>query len=256
MPSTSRTIWVAGGPEDERAGERATELLHQEFRDDPEELREFETASEELTAAVRRLIDLTVRTEVGPEELRSVASSVDDLSARLSVQATDEPLGLHWGSDGKVRGPANAAAGRRNPIAPPVRFTTEPDQVRATATLGAAYEGPPGHVHGGVIGLVLDQVLGATAAILATPGLTAYLNLTYRRPTRLGEVAARGWVVETNDWKTLVRAELFDARDRLTAEAEGLFVVPSWARSSPPSPPQSDSAEYQRPEWFTPGRGA
>jgi hypothetical protein len=52
--------------------------------------------------------------------------------------------------------------------------------------LGAAYEGPPGHVHRGVAALVLDHVLGEAASDGVNPRLTGTITVRYVRATRLG----------------------------------------------------------------------
>ena len=52
--------------------------------------------------------------------------------------------------------------------------------------LGAAYEGPPGLVHGGVSAMILDQILGEAAGAGGKPGMTGTLTLTYRQGTPLG----------------------------------------------------------------------
>ena len=136
----------------------------------------------------------------------------------------------------------------RNPIAPPLRIERGADGRSATTRfeLGAPYEGPPGHVHGGWVAVVLDQVLGTIAALGGRPGLTAYLNLTYVRPTPLGPLSCEGWVVEATERKTLVRGRILDEAGATTAEAEGLFVIPAWALDAL-AIPQSDAGDFPAP---------
>lgn len=208
-------------------------------------LAALEGSQRQLAESVRRLVDLTVRTTVPVSDLDEVTAAVDALADRLARSAQEGPLGLQRCSDGRVRDHGNPAVGRRNPIAPPLSITRHPDFSAETHTvLGAAYEGPPGHVHGGIVAMILDQILGAVTASTGKPGLTAYLNVTYRRPTPLGALSCHGEVVERGEWKTLVRGEMRDAEGRVTAEAEGLFVIPSWARGLFDTP-QSDAGDYE-----------
>ena len=58
----------------------------------------------------------------------------------------------------------------------------------ATSGRSAAYEGPPGLVHGGVVALLLDQILGGAADHAGVPGMTGTLTVRYRKGTRLGPV--------------------------------------------------------------------
>ena len=81
--------------------------------------------------------------------------------------------------------------GLRNPIAAPLQVFPEDGFVRAQANMGAAYEGPPGVVHGGMVALLLDQVLGAAAFYAGVPGMTGTLTIRYRAATRLGPVRLR-----------------------------------------------------------------
>ena len=88
----------------------------------------------------------------------------------------------------------------------------EDGTVVGRATLGAAYEGPPGQAHGGVVALLLDQVLGETAHIAGRPGFTAYLTINYRHLTRLGKIrieAKAEPATPGSEHKTVVRGTLY-----------------------------------------------
>ena len=92
--------------------------------------------------------------------------------------------------------------------------------------LGAAYEGPPGHVHGGVCALILDHVLGATAHQPGKPAVTGTLTLRYLRGTRLGlPLRASARVDRTEGAKTFAVGRISDA-DGATVQAEGIFIHP------------------------------
>src|SRR6185436_18331747 len=75
--------------------------------------------------------------------------------------------------------------GLSNPIAPPMVLRVEGDVVRGTVTFGAAYEGPPRHVHGGLIAAAFDEVLGFAQSMTGNPGMTGTLTIKYRKPTPL-----------------------------------------------------------------------
>lgn len=180
---------------------------------------------EPLVASVRELVDAVIRTEVDDEVIfdaqRTVSGVVDALRAQqmdgaYGVRYTSNLVGMAWG---------NAVMGMRNAIAPPVHSTPDGGGVRAEFTLGAAYEGPPGHVHGGVCALVLDQVLGEAAAADNQASYTGTIEFRYLRPTPLGQLVARAEIVERTGRKKTVRGTLSDARG-ITVEAEGLFIVP------------------------------
>ena len=91
-------------------------------------------------------------------------TEVDTLVARLRAEQLAGPAGVRYNSEGRSWGWGNAVVGRRNAIAPPLDIVhdAESESAYAEFTLGAAYEGPPGMVHGGVSALLLDQIMGGT----------------------------------------------------------------------------------------------
>ena len=97
--------------------------------------------------------------------------------------------------------------------------------------LGAAYEGPPGLVHGGVAALVLDQVLGEAAGAGGKPGMTGTLTLRYRRGTPLGDLHVEAHIDRVDGIKTYAVGHIADA-EGVTVEAEGVFILPKWARKA------------------------
>lgn len=204
-----------------------------ESRARAQQLRHREDLEDTLARAVHALADLTVRTTVPDAALEEVTTAVGLLTEQLEVDATEGSLGLQVRSDGRPHDPGNPMVGRRNPMAPPLVVERDREGLlaRSVICLGALYEGPPTCVHGGISAAVLDQICGAAAALTGKPGMTAYLNLTYRRPTFLfQEHTVEARVVEQGEWKTLVRGEIRDAKGAVTVEAEGLFVVPRIAR--------------------------
>ncbi|MFS3129132.1 PaaI family thioesterase [Nocardioides sp. Bht2] len=184
-----------------------------------------------LTEAVRELIDATVRTTVGTEELDDVAAIVRAQTARLRDAQVDGPLGVTWTSQGKRLSWGNAVVGHRNPIAPPVNFTAEADgTVWAEFTLGAAYEGPNHLIHGGVSAMILDQALGVAAEVSGAPGMTGTLTVRYRRGTPLGALRVEAKATHHEGVKTFVSGTISDA-DGICVEAEGVFILPAATRA-------------------------
>jgi acyl-coenzyme A thioesterase PaaI-like protein len=136
-------------------------------------------------------------------------------------------FGVHVTRDGETVAWGNAVVGLRNPVAPPLVLHHEPDGlVWSEFALGAAYEGPPDHVHGGVSALILDHVLGAAAHKLGRPAYTGTLTLRYRRRTALGRpLRAEAHVERTEGVKTYSVGHIAD-EDGVTVEAEGVFIHP------------------------------
>jgi acyl-coenzyme A thioesterase PaaI-like protein len=185
-----------------------------------------------LASAVRRLNEATLRTTVDHDTVDDVRRQVEELTARLEKSMIPGSFGVAITRSGHVRGHGNAVVGLRNPLAVPLKITQDKEQGRASAEfeLNALYEGPPGQVHGGVLALVLDQVFGEAAAAGGTPGMTGTLTLRYRLNTPLGRCSAAAWVDRRDGVKTMVKGELRRADGTVTVTAEGIFILPRWAR--------------------------
>lgn len=183
-----------------------------------------------LAASVRRLIDATIRTERRGEALAEAAAAIDALAADLAAEQIPGPYGVRFNETGSFRAWGNAAAGLRNPIAPPLDLTVEADgTVWAELELGAAYEGPPTLVHGGISALLLDQALGRAAEAAGVPGFTGTLELRYVRATSLGALRVQAKLDRTEGVKSYVAGTISDA-EGVCVEATGVFIMPRWAR--------------------------
>ncbi len=191
-----------------------------------------------LAAAVRALTDATIRSEVDDDEIRAVTAEVEALTARLRHTQLPGSYGVRFGASGVGRSWGNAVVGLRNAVAPPLRIEHGPDadgNVWSDFHLGAAYEGPPTLVHGGVSALILDQLLGEAAGAGGRPGMTGTLTLRYRRATPLGDLRGEAWIDRHDGIKTWAKGHLIGP-DGVTVEAEGVFILPRWARTEKPPP--------------------
>lgn len=185
---------------------------------------------EPLTHSVRELIDATIRTEMDAECVALAKAEIDAATARLRERQLEGSFGVRFGSDGDQMPWGNVVIGMRNPVAPPLVFVpSDNGGVRADFHLGAAYEGPPGHVHGGVAAMILDHALGGAASAPDKPRLTGTITMRYRRMTALGALHVEAAIVRTEGVKTFATGHLADAHG-VTVEAEGVFIQPRWAR--------------------------
>ena len=184
-----------------------------------------------LAESVRELMDATIRTEVDAETVAAAKAEIDAATARLRSKQLDGAFGVRYTSGGDRMPWGNPVIGIRNPIAPPLVVKHDPDGgVFTDFYLGSAYEGPPGHVHGGISAMVLDHVLGEAASDGINPRFTGTISLRYVRATRLGNLHAEARIVRTEGVKTFAVGHLADD-EGITVEAEGLFIQPRWPRS-------------------------
>jgi acyl-coenzyme A thioesterase PaaI-like protein len=183
-----------------------------------------------LAGSIRRLIDVSIHSEADPATVAAAKAKIDRAADELSERLQPGPFGVHRTRDGQTIAWGNVLIGLRNPVAPPLVMHHEPDGlVWSEFVLGAPYEGPPEHVHGGVCALVLDHKLGATAHQPGRPAYTGTLTLRYRRRTALGRpLRAQARVERTEGVKTFAVGHLADEHG-VTVEAEGVFIHPQRA---------------------------
>jgi len=184
-----------------------------------------------LAEAVRGLIDAVMTIEGDDAALLlEVAAGADKLTEQLGGgRAAGAGYLPRSHSDYLPRSPV---VGDASPLAPRIDWNESDDAldgkpgIEAHGTFGAPYEGPPGHVHGGMIALAFDEVLGIANIAGGHPGMTARLTIHYRKPTPLfHELRFRAVVDRVDGRRIISRAELWDG-DTLTAQADGLFVRP------------------------------
>jgi acyl-coenzyme A thioesterase PaaI-like protein len=198
--------------------------------DEYHQLREL---YEPLTESIRRLVEAGIRTGARAESVAAARAAIDTATESLLEVRRDTTSTLRHGGTGRPLAWANPAVGLRNAIAPPMEIEHRDDGTCwAEFTLGRAYEGPPGLVHGGICALVLDHILGEAASDgLTKPLYTGTITLRYLRGTPLGPVRAEAFVERIEGIKTYARGTLSDA-EGTTVEADGVFIRPAWARQS------------------------
>lgn len=192
-------------------------------------------AFEHLADEMRRIIARLAVVRPPAEELERAAEAAAAFADRLSALPE---RGQSWEVSEAGLQPGDfvgfsPVSGRSNPMAPPVALRVRKGPPRegiasdyhitGSATFGPAYEGPPGHVHGGLIAAMFDELLGFAQL---SPGFTAYLHVNYRRPTPLNsDLELVAWVESVERRKRIVKGECYAGGELLT-DAEGLFIAP------------------------------
>jgi hypothetical protein len=119
-----------------------------------EDIERLRAVYEPLAQSVRELIDATIRTQVDSAAVAAAKSEIDSATERLRRKQLDGTFGVRYVATGERMAWGNAVIGIRNPIAPPLLIQHDASgKTWCDFQLGAAYEGPPGHVHGGVAAL-------------------------------------------------------------------------------------------------------
>jgi acyl-coenzyme A thioesterase PaaI-like protein len=124
-----------------------------------------------------------------------------------------------------------------NPIGMGLQFFNKPGDKHVVTryVVEKNYCGFPAFAHGGIIGLIFDEVMAyATYNVFEKFGFTKEIQVKYIKPVLIGKkLFIRGWVnkVEEKHKKKYVNmeAELYEGDDetgKLCAKSSGIYVVP------------------------------
>jgi acyl-coenzyme A thioesterase PaaI-like protein len=181
----------------------------------------------DLASALRRVTSAMVGLIISDEEIARATREVTAVAQRLEDQAAPgrrpraqpDPVG-----DAQDFFPTSPVIGFANPVAPPVVVEAVDGELIGWAWFDNQYEGPPTCVHGGVIAMVFDEMLGAANIVSGNPGMTGTLTIRYRKPTPLRTPLRLEARFEGRDGRKIRTTGAIYHGDALTAEAEGLFI--------------------------------
>lgn len=182
-----------------------------------------------LATAMRRVIDRLVTSDAPEDELATAADRLERYADHLETHPQGRPYSgfAETANAGNVGAffDASPIIGLANPLAPPLRLAARDGVITGDVHFGAAYEGPPGCVHGGWIAAAFDEFLGFVMSATGNPGMTGTLKVIYRSPTPLkADLRFQAGEWRTEGRKTIATGQLY-AGERLCAEAEGIFIA-------------------------------
>jgi len=221
---------MPAGDEPLELPEEFRELLHERWHEmGDDQLTSRQREQRRLAGQMRAVIERLVATSAPEEALRFAADSL----ARLAAEFEQYPQGNTYegfaeaanaGGDPAAFFDHSPLIGLANPLSPPVTIRVEGDHIEGQVTFGAAYEGPPGCVHGGYLAAAFDEVLGSAQSLGGRPGMTGTLTVRYRSPTPLHTPLRFAAWVSRVEGRKIFTAGHCHADDLLTAEAEGIFI--------------------------------
>ena len=119
------------------------------------------------------------------------------------------------------------ACGELNAHGMQLTLHTSPDGAWTELRVDAGFQGWEAVAHGGIVCTILDEVMAWAVIGRGTWGVTARLNVAFRKPIRTGrQIRAEGWVVQED--RRAVRAEgrIVDAATGATlATGESTFIA-------------------------------
>jgi uncharacterized protein (TIGR00369 family) len=118
------------------------------------------------------------------------------------------------------------ACGRLNPAGLHLDFEVTRHSAETTYVGRQEHQGYDGTLHGGIVAALLDETMGWAIFHQGIWGVTAKLDVTYRRPVPVGEeLRVRGEVVRDRGRGIEIHGTVTRASDgEVLAEADGLFL--------------------------------
>ena len=104
---------------------------------------------------------------------------------------------------------------------------TSPDGSWTELRLGEGFQGWEAVAHGGIVCTILDEVMAWAVIGRGTWGVTARMNVAFRRPVRTGRpIRAEGWVVQQDRRACRAAGRVLDpATGDVLATAESTFIA-------------------------------
>lgn len=196
------------------------------------DMSEYDKARSDFADEVRAVIDELLSTSAPIADIRVAHQHVTNAVALLGQREHEE----------NFTGPSEAALaevgsfldrspliGAINPLAVPMQVHSELDDsgemnAIGRVSFGAAYEGPPGCVHGGFIAAAFDEILGVAQSLSGNPGMTVNLSIDYRSPTPLEQPLVFRGRIKNIDGRKIWTTGTLHHGEVLCAEASGLFI--------------------------------
>jgi acyl-coenzyme A thioesterase PaaI-like protein len=168
---------------------------------------------------MRRLQDLTVSTNPESSMWTTAAEHIEKACALLDGHQVPERLA--------PAGRVIELPGLGHPLLPPWTVTDSgPDRVTMKGQFTRSHVGGNNAVHGGMIPLFYDWLLGMVVSTAGHPPTrTGYLHVDYRNITPIDEpLTAHGRITEIDGRKIFIFATMTAADGTLLSEANGLMV--------------------------------
>ena len=186
-------------------------------------------ARQRLASAIRALNEKLVSTDIDPELAAALTEKIEGLTAELSqTQQVDGLVDMakrgERGTIDDVMGELVSIGGRSHPCSPELLWQEASNRITGTVRFNQAFEGPPGHVHGGWVAGVLDHIMGMTHVRTGHPGMTGGLSVRYLKPTPLNQlIEISAEATEVDEKRTEVKGTM-RCGETTTATAEAIFV--------------------------------
>ena len=179
--------------------------------------------------AIRRIVDGLIMKLPSEANMAEIANRLEQLADEFEpLEYKNSRMGFanqFTGYDIRDFMEFSPLVGFSNPVAPPLLISVEGSKAVGRVNFSKAFEGAPGHVHGGHVAAAFDELLGFTQGFSGEPGMTGTLTIAYRKPTPLlTDLVFEGTYDGMEGRKIFTSGRMY-AGDTLCAEATGLFIA-------------------------------
>ncbi len=136
------------------------------------------------------------------------------------------------------------ACGDLNDAGLRLKLHLSPDRCWTDLTLTSRYEGWEGVIHGGILATILDEVMGWALIARDSWGVTARLNLQFRKPVTVGRT------IRAEAWVTAARRRVQECTGRIIDVETGEELATGQATyvAAPEAKKRELKARYMTPE--------
>ena len=104
-------------------------------------------------------------------------------------------------------------------------FHAADGSVVSMPTIGDAFEGPHGYLHGGVIATLLDEAMSKAVRVKGLTAMTRHMEVEYLRPVpSVKPIRIEGKWIRSEGRKHWTEARILNAHGTVLATGKGLFV--------------------------------
>jgi uncharacterized protein (TIGR00369 family) len=118
----------------------------------------------------------------------------------------------------------------KNPIGIKLNFSLDDDSktVFAEWIPNTNFQGYQNVLHGGIQATLLDEIASwVVYTVIGTGGVTSQMQIRYRKPVQIpdGTIKLKAWVIKQEKRLVDIKAELYNGKDELSAEATVQYFV-------------------------------
>lgn len=152
----------------------------------------------------------------------------DSNEPNQTVPACAQPPSVRESEPLPPHAPGCFGCGSENPCGLGLHAWRHGDEIHGEVTFARHHSGAPTFAHGGAVATALDDCLGFLLYVVEEPGVTARLEVNYRRPVLLEtKYTLQASVTDRDGRKIYATIKMLDEAGQLAAEGTALFVTVS-----------------------------